>query len=125
MIFSDMSGNQTAAGAVAASRSSTLTGTSSATGQQIDPNSQATAQSASHAQNNKLVMTNPAANNNYARLSTPFKETAFVLIKRLLGCLSNINSIKDPNVHKRVIEFIFNKWERLTKVKINFHLFQK
>ena len=51
-----------------------------------------------------------------------FKETAFVLIKRLFGCVGNVNGIKDPLIHKRVFEFIYNKWELLGKVKDNLKL---
>lgn len=46
-----------------------------------------------------------------------FKQTAYALIKRLFGCLDNINAIKDPNVHRKVVEFIYTKWERLTRLK--------
>jgi hypothetical protein len=126
--------------AAGASRSSTLTAISSVTPtdpttandnfkpphQQLDSMSVTTiASSTASTQHPKSVVSLNATttttssnisqyNNN--RLTTTFKETAFVLIKRLFGCLSNVNSIKDPQVHKRVIEFIFNKWERLTKV---------
>lgn len=53
-----------------------------------------------------------------------FKETCYMLIKRLFGCLGNVNAIKDPNIHKRVFEFIYTKWERLAKVILipNHHL---
>ena len=46
-----------------------------------------------------------------------FKETSNCLIKRLFGCLGNVNAIKDPLIHKRVFEFIYNKWEKLNKIK--------
>lgn len=46
-----------------------------------------------------------------------FKETANCLIRRLFGCLGNINAIKDPFIHKRVFEFIYNKWDKLNKIK--------
>lgn len=52
-----------------------------------------------------------------ANLESMFKETANCLIKRLFGCLGNVNAIKDPVIHKRVFEFIFNKWDKLNKVK--------
>ena len=51
-----------------------------------------------------------------------FKETANCLIKRLFGCLGNVNAIKDPLIHKKVFEFIYNKWDRLNKIKDNFKL---
>jgi hypothetical protein len=35
----------------------------------------------------------------------------------LFGCLGNVNTIKDPLIHKRIFEFIYNKWDRLNKVK--------
>jgi hypothetical protein len=38
------------------------------------------------------------------------------LVKRLLGCLGNVNEIKDTNIHKRVLEFIHSKWELLARV---------
>ncbi len=46
-----------------------------------------------------------------------FKDTAKLLIKRLFGSLGNINAIKDPQIHKRVVEFIYNKWDKLNKIK--------
>lgn len=49
--------------------------------------------------------------------NTTFREISLMLLKRLFGCLGNVNSIKDPYIHKRVLEFIFTKWERLAKVK--------
>lgn len=52
-----------------------------------------------------------------ANLESMFKETANCLIKRLFGCLGNVNAIKDPVIHKRVFEFIYNKWDKLNKVK--------
>ncbi len=44
------------------------------------------------------------------------KEISLNLVKRLLGCLGNINEIKDPVIHRRVLEFIHSKWELLAKV---------
>jgi hypothetical protein len=41
------------------------------------------------------------------------KEISLNLVKRLLGCLGNINEIKDPGIHRRVLEFIHSKWELL------------
>jgi hypothetical protein len=46
-----------------------------------------------------------------------FNDTARLLIKRLFGCLGNVNAIKDPHIHKRVFEFIYNKWDKLNKIK--------
>jgi hypothetical protein len=51
-----------------------------------------------------------------------FKETANSLIKRLFGCLGNVNAIKDPLIHRKVFEFIYNKWDRLGKIKENLKL---
>lgn len=45
-----------------------------------------------------------------------------MLLKRLFGCLGSVNSIKDPYIHKRVLEFVFTKWERLAKVKDDLRL---
>lgn len=47
------------------------------------------------------------------------KDLSFLIVKRLLGCLGNINEIKDTTIHKRVMEFIFTKWELFSKV--SFH----
>lgn len=55
--------------------------------------------------------------NNALLASTSEKETANCLIKRLFGCLGNVNAIKDPLIHKKVFEFIHNKWDRLSKIK--------
>ena len=57
----------------------------------------------------------PTTNKNNSELI--FKETANCLIKRLFGCLGNVNAIKDPLIHKRVFEFIYNKWDKLNKIK--------
>lgn len=65
------------------------------------------------AETSSSVMTN---------FESAFKETAFVLIKRLFGCVGNVNGIKDPLIHKRVFEFIYNKWELFGKVKDNLKL---
>ena len=45
------------------------------------------------------------------------KEASFNLVKRLLGCIGNVNEIKDTSIHRRVLEFIYSKWELLAKVK--------
>ena len=50
-------------------------------------------------------------------ITTTFRDISLMLIKRLFGCLGNVNSIKDPIVHRRVLEFILAKWERLARVK--------
>jgi len=39
------------------------------------------------------------------------------LIKRLFGCLGNLNAIKDPVMHKKILEFIYTKWEKMGKIK--------
>lgn len=51
------------------------------------------------------------------QVNTTFREISLMLLKRLFGCLGNVNSIKDAYIHRRVLEFIFSKWERLAKVK--------
>lgn len=68
----------------------------------------------------------PTANNSqmlnssitYSQLnsSSVFKESALILLKRLIGCMGNLNSIKDPSIHRKVFEFLFTKWEKLGKV---------
>ena len=55
-----------------------------------------------------------ATNNNLEVQSTSIN--ILTLIKRLFGCLGNVNTIKDPLIHKKIFEFIYNKWERLGKV---------
>lgn len=55
-------------------------------------------------------------------LNSTFREIALTLVKRLFGCLGNLNSIKDPYIHKRVLEFVFTKWERLAKIKDDLRL---
>ena len=66
---------------------------------------------------NATTITNSAnANNNTNSMEAAFKETSYYLIKRLFGCLGSLNAIKDPAIHKKIFEFIYNKWERLGKV---------
>ena len=50
-------------------------------------------------------------------VESTFRETAYFLIKRLFGCLGNLNAIKDPVIHKKILDFIYVKWEKLGKVK--------
>ena len=45
-----------------------------------------------------------------------FRDTVLTLLKRLLGCLGNVNAIKDPLVHKRIFDYIHGKWDRLSKI---------
>ena len=46
-----------------------------------------------------------------------FKATSLMLLKRLFGCLGNVNLIKDPLIHKKIFQFILNKWTKLSKIK--------
>ena len=41
--------------------------------------------------------------NNALLANSSEKETANCLIKRLFGCLGNVNAIKDPLIHKKAI----------------------
>ena len=68
----------------------------------------------------KVNESQTSSNNNAVTTTSTestFKETAYVLIKRLFGCLGNLNAIKDPVMHKKIFEFIYTKWERLGKIK--------
>lgn len=38
------------------------------------------------------------------------KDILFTLIRRLFGCLGNLNQIQDPTIHKRVFDFIHENW---------------
>ncbi len=79
-------------------------------------------QNTSNPQSNNNQTTKTNSNNLASSSSYFFKETSYVLIKRLFGCLDNINKIKDPYVHKRIIEFIYNKWERLNRFKDDYKI---
>jgi hypothetical protein len=50
-------------------------------------------------------------------IEVSYKENAFLIIKRLMGCLGNVNQIKDSQIHEKIFEFIYSKWELLAKVR--------
>ncbi|CAF0829024.1 unnamed protein product [Brachionus calyciflorus] len=50
-------------------------------------------------------------------MNKKFKSTSLMLLRRLFGCMGNVNLIKDPLIHKKIFEFILYKWSKLAKVK--------
>ena len=46
-------------------------------------------------------------------------DVAFVLWKRIMGILGNINSIKDPELHERVFTYLHKQWDYLYRVRDN------
>ncbi|XP_014663147.1 PREDICTED: ral GTPase-activating protein subunit alpha-1-like [Priapulus caudatus] len=46
-------------------------------------------------------------------------DSAVVLWQRMLGCLGNVNKIKDPKIHAQVMEYICNLYNVLLKVRLN------
>ena len=46
-------------------------------------------------------------------------DVAFVLWRRIMGILGNINKIKDPELHGRVLSYLHRQWDYLYRVRDN------
>lgn len=45
-------------------------------------------------------------------------DVATVMWRRMLGILGDVNSIKDPEIHAQVFDYLCELWQNLAKVRI-------
>jgi hypothetical protein len=93
------------------------TGTLTATNANINTNRHSIVSTATTVAGDALPHQNSTQNQTF---ESPVRDNAYLIIKRLMGCLGNVNMIKDPLIHKRIFDFIYSKWELLGKVE-NFY----
>lgn len=48
-------------------------------------------------------------------------DVATVMWRRMLGILGDVNSIKDPEIHAQVFDYLCELWQNLAKVCTNKH----
>uniref|UniRef100_A0A4W5PS12 Ral GTPase activating protein catalytic subunit alpha 2 n=1 Tax=Hucho hucho TaxID=62062 RepID=A0A4W5PS12_9TELE len=46
-------------------------------------------------------------------------DSAFVLWRRILGILGDVNSIRCPRIHSKVISYLYDLWHKLAKIRDN------
>ncbi|XP_068608440.1 ral GTPase-activating protein subunit alpha-2 [Brachionichthys hirsutus] len=46
-------------------------------------------------------------------------DSAFVLWRRILGILGDVNSIRCPNIHAKVFTYLYELWHKLAKIRDN------
>lgn len=46
-------------------------------------------------------------------------DVATVMWRRMLGILGDVNSIKDPEIHAQVFDYLCELWQNLAKVSTN------
>ncbi|KAK9403686.1 ral GTPase-activating protein subunit alpha-2 [Crotalus adamanteus] len=46
-------------------------------------------------------------------------DSAMVLWRRTLGILGDVNNIRSPKIHARVVEYLFELWHKLAKIRDN------
>lgn len=45
-------------------------------------------------------------------------DSAFVLWRRILGILGDVNSIRCPKIHAKVFSYLYELWHKLAKVRL-------
>lgn len=48
-------------------------------------------------------------------------DVATVMWRRMLGILGDVNSIKDPEIHAQVFDYLCELWQNLAKVNIRMY----
>lgn len=48
-------------------------------------------------------------------------DVATVMWRRMLGILGDVNSIKDPEIHAQVFDYLCELWQNLAKVNIHMY----
>lgn len=48
-------------------------------------------------------------------------DVATVMWRRMLGILGDVNSIKDPEIHAQVFDYLCELWQNLAKVSTDIH----
>lgn len=48
-------------------------------------------------------------------------DVATVMWRRMLGILGDVNSIKDPEIHAQVFDYLCELWQNLAKVCMDTH----
>ena len=51
-------------------------------------------------------------------------DSAFVLWRRILGILGDVNAIQCPRIHAKVFGYLYDLWHKLAKVLLLFHMME-